>query len=480
MRFIKRLLSSLLSVEPKERLKLFFLSLAYFCIIVSYAITRELRDSIFSSIVGSEYIWVARIIGWIVFIVPLFLYAKMVDRFRRYQLLCILSTFYGIGSLIFAYFLGDPGIGLLNTSLNSHRLFGWIFYFFIEGYQPFVVSVFWAFANSITDQEAAKKNYGLMVAGSKIGGMLGALFSIAVLNWSIHQLSRAQDVVNHQILLIVSAIMSLAVPFVIIMLMKKVPGRYLHGYEAVYKVEKERIKKGTSDTGVWSGLKMLVNTPYVFGMFSIIFFYETINTVLGYQRVRAAHAGSTTISEMSTFLYEAVFFVHFFGFLISVFGTRTLIDKLGEKTCLMLIPAINFLVLMYVMYSYTPFAFIVASVVTKAVHYALSYPVRESLYIPTIKEIKFKSKSWIDTFGSKFARATGSTFNGAVSNIGAALFFPVHIVFLGAVTGVWLVVAYFLGKRYETAIASKEVIGWSKEMEQATGEPVGSQSQGQQ
>lgn len=463
MSFARRIFSSLLSVEPKERLKLFFLSLSYFCIIVSYAITRELRDSIFSAIVGSEYIWKARIIGMVVFIAPLFLYAKMVDRFRRYQLLCILSTFYGLATLVFAWFLGDPGMGLLNTNISSHRIFGWIFYFFIEGYQPFVVSVFWAFANSVTDQEAAKKNYGLMVAGSKIGGMIGSLFSIAVLNWSAEQLSRVQDVFNHQLLLVVAAIMSLMIPVVIFLLMKKVPGQYLHGYEAAYKIEKERIKTGKTDTGVWSGLKMLINTPYVFGIFGIIFFYETTNTVLGYQRVRVANASSTTISQMSTFLYEAVFFVHLIGFCISVFGTRTLIDKLGEKNCLMLIPAINFLVLLYCMYSYTPFAFIVANVITKAVHYALSYPVRESLYIPTIKEIKFKSKSWIDTFGSKFARATGSTFNGSVQLLGAAFFFPAHLLFLGIISGAWFVAAYFLGKRYETATANNEVIGWTEE-----------------
>ena len=89
--------------------------------------------------------------------------------------------------------------------------------------------------------------------------------------------------------------MSLLVPLFIIMLMKKVPGRYLHGYEAVYKVEKERQKKGKSETGIWSGLTMLFNYPYVLGMFGIIFFYELVNTVLSYQRIRIAEAHSTTL-----------------------------------------------------------------------------------------------------------------------------------------------------------------------------------------
>ena len=459
MNLVKRFFSSILSVEPQERLKLLFLSMSYFCIITSYTITRDLRDTVFVSVVGTEYQPLALILSLFVLIVPLFLYAKMVDRLRRYQLLIVFSLFYGLAGLVFAYFLGAPGIGMLNTQHSAHRIFGWLFYFFIEGYAPFVLSVFWAFANSISDQDAAKKNYGLMVAGSKVGGLLAAISCIAMLNWNMANASHASHVFNHQILLIAASIMSLVVPIFILMLMKKVPGRYLHGYEAVYKVEKERQKTGKSETGMWSGLTMLLNYPYVLGMFGILFFYELVNTVLSYQRILIAKAHSTTLSGMSTFLYQTTCIMHLLGLVISLFGTRWLIEKFGEKVCLMIIPAVNFILLLYFMTSLTPFAFIVAAVVTKAVHFAFSFPLKESLYIPTVKEIKFKSKSWIDTFGQKFARTTGSTFNSIVARYGSSIFFSAHVIFLGAVAGLWFIVAYFLGKRYETAIANNEVIG---------------------
>ena len=459
MSFVKRFFSSVLSVEPQERLKLFFLSMIYFFIIIGYTITRDLHDAVFASIVGSEYQPLARGLALFVFIVPLFFYAKMVDVLRRYQLLAVISLFYGLTGLVFAYFLGVPGIGMINTEHSAYRIFGWLFYFFIEGYVPFVVSVFWAFANSISDQDAAKKNYGLMVAGSKVGGLIATVFSMMVLNWNTAHINHAGHVFNHQILLVVASVMSLIVPIFILMLMKRVPGRYLHGYEAVYKIEKERQKTGKTDTGIWSGLTMLFNYPYVLGMFGILFFYELFNTVLGYQRICIAVAQSTSVSSMSTFLFKTTFLIHLLGLIISLFGTRWLIEKFGEKICLMIVPTISFILLLYFMTSYTPFAFILAYVVTKAVHLAFSYPLKESLYIPTVKEIKFKSKSWIDTFGQKFARATGSTFNGVVAQYGSAIFFSAHYIFLGAVAGLWVIVAYFLGKRYETAIANNEVIG---------------------
>ena len=151
--------------------------------------------------------------------------------------------------------------------------------------------------------------------------------------------------------------------------------------------------------------------------------------------------------------------IHLVGLLISLLGTRWLIEKFGEKICLMLVPTISFILLLYFMTSNTPFAFILAYVVTKAVHLAFSFPLKESLYIPTVKEIKFKSKSWIDTIGQRFARSMGSVFNHVVARCGVSIFFSAHLIFLGAITSFWLAVAYFLGKRYEKAVANNEVIG---------------------
>ena len=111
-------------------------------------------------------------------------YSFLVDRLRRYQLLYVYSIFYGIVGFVFALLLKSSGHWLTNTDSSPHRIFGWLFYFFVEGYSPFMVSVFWAFANSVTDPEEAKKNYGLMVSGSKLGGMVSAGFAWVILSHS--------------------------------------------------------------------------------------------------------------------------------------------------------------------------------------------------------------------------------------------------------------------------------------------------------
>ncbi len=248
---ISRAIKSLVDVEPHERLKLFLLTVAFFFVIAAYTIAKELKDSIFVAIVGQLYLPAAKLWTMVALVPAILLYSTLVDRMRRYHLLAFYSSLYAVLGLVFAYFLGHPTIGIPNTDSSPYRLFGWAVYFFVEGYSPFVVSVFWAFANSINNPESAKKNYGLMVSGSKLGGMLSAGLAWMILaDLGPFGHITINDTVKHQLLLGISSALLAVVPFVILYLQRKVSGRYLHGYEAAYQVEKQRSKEGEKSTGV--------------------------------------------------------------------------------------------------------------------------------------------------------------------------------------------------------------------------------------
>lgn len=241
--------------------------------------------------------------------------------------------------------------------------------------------------------------------------------------------------------------------------MRSVSGKYLHGYEAAYKVEKHRAKEGESETGVFSGLRMFVKYPYLLGIFCMVFFYEIINAVLGYLKIGFAQSNSESLSDVSGYLFLVILATHLTGFIISFFGTKALLNKLGERLCLLLIPSLTGILLLYLMISYTQLALIIVYVVMRGINYGFSYPVRESLYIPTVKEIKFKSKSWVDAFGSKFAKSTGSAFNYAVDLVSPLLAIPIYSAFFAFIIGVWVLAAMLLGKRFDKAVANNEVIG---------------------
>lgn len=458
---LKNIFKFLWDVERNELLKVIFLTFAFFLVIGAYTVARELKDAIFLHTVGDDrkYQAFAKALSMFVLIPTIFFHSRLVDLLRKHQLLYIYTILYGIIGLLCVYLIGHPVIGLSNTITSADRYFGWFFYFFIEGYSPLVVSVFWAFANSITTPESAKNNYTIMIAGSKLGGIITAACAIILLRMHIFS-----DVINHQILLAVSSIILLIVPIVIYWFIRDVPNKELHGYEAAYQIEKERDKQAKVEPEFWlksilSGLIMVFKYPYVMGIFGMSFFFELINQALKVEGLIFGKTSATTMSGFTAFLLGQALLVHVIGFFVVVFGTRAILQAIGERRSLMLIPLITGVaVIIFILYrSYV--TAIIAFVITRAVNYAFAVPVRESLYIPTIKEVRFKSKSWIDGIGTKFAKMSASTYNVYADGLIGQALISAHTIFFSISIGLWFVTAYALGRRFERAVENNEVIG---------------------
>lgn len=465
---LKNVYKFLFNIESDERQKVLYLTLSFFLVIGAYTVVRELKDSIFTSIVagktgaGAKYQGWAKLLAMFVLIPSIFLHSRLVDIVRKHHLLYFYTILYGIGGLVFTYFLGHPTIGLANTTASPDRLFGWLFYFFIEGYSPFVVSVFWAFANSVTSPTSATNNYTLMIAGSKLGGIFTAFLAYFLLSRPVQVNSISFDIINHQILLSVSSVILLLVPIVIFLFIKKVPKKSLHGYEAGYKLEKEVTKKHVPVSileSMVSGLFLLFKYPYVLGIFGMSFFFELINQAFKIENIVFGAKMSVNLSGMTSFLLVQALLVHIAGFFVVILGTRALLSALGEKKSLMMIPLVTGLSVLYFLWHKSPFAATVAFVITRSINYAFAVPLRESLYIPTIKDVQFKSKSWIDGFGIKFAKTCAANFNVLTSGLNETVKFLVQSGFFGITIVMWFLTAFALGTRFERAIAKNEVIG---------------------
>ncbi len=474
-------------VEHYDRLKVWFLSAAFFFIIGSYTIANELKSSVFRHVIGVESIPTARILTMFLLVPLIFFYARTVDKLRRHQLVMFFCGIWAVIGLVFAYFLAHPTIGIPNAEQNPYRIFGWLFYFFIEGYPPFVVSVFWAFVNSVSSPQFSKDYYAYITAASKFGGALTAGLAWFICSSCVlSQQTVAWDTYNHQMLLIGAALLLFVACFIIYLFIKFVPSRYLHGYEAAYQFERERKKEEAREEkifqrregsfmkrffhdaahslkGMTSGLMLFVRQPYVLGIFGMVFLYETVYVVFSYLRVVEAQRFAGSMSEITCELYKPIFFVQAIGVVFALFGTYPMVKRLGERACLMLIPGLSGFFLLYMLFAYSPSAVYIGFIGLRVINYAFTQPVRESLYIPTIKDLKFKSKSWIDTFGSKLAKSTGSAFNILVASVEASIYIPLLACFFTSVLSLWFATAFLLGKRYERAITHNEVIGGEEE-----------------
>lgn len=470
---LKNIFGSFGEVDMHERLKVILLSLSFLLVIGGYTLVKELKDSVFLVVVGSKYLPYAKMFSVLFLIPAVVLYSKLVDILRRSDLLCLFAFLYSVGGLVCVYFLGHPEIGLENAVAGPDRLFGWIFYFFLEGYVPFVVSVLWAFVNSVTAPEEIKSNYVIMTASAKVGGALMAAFAWWLcLNAGCAHI--CSDVALYQVLLVLASLVLLVLPIIITYMMKHVPTTYLHGYEAAYQAEKkieeqELRSKKTRAGGIagsfksflsvlyemFEGAWLLLRYPYVLGIFGMIFFWEIINVIFNFERLCVGHSGTAGLAGFGAFLYEQAFYTQLTGLIFVLFGTRMIVAHLGERKSLIAVPILIGTIIGFYLAFQSVAAMTTAYVLMRAVNYAFAYPLRESLYVPTTKAVKFKSKSWIDGFGQKLSKMAGSWYN--VLMPAAAL--STSVVFFGIIILAWVVMANALGRRFEKAVTHNEVIG---------------------
>ena len=101
------------------------------------------------------------------------------------------------------------------------------------------------------------------------------------------------------------------------------------------------------------------------------------------------------------------------SFLFSLFGTKSIIEKLGFSKALLSFPTLLLVCTVVLWFMPNIWVVFVVMMIIKGMSYALNNPTKEILYQSTSSSIKFKCKSWIDTFGQRGAKAGGSLITNA-------------------------------------------------------------------
>lgn len=455
-------LSQALNSIDKFKLKVILLATTFLSMSSCLVIWRPLKMAVFAKVIGPTYMPDAKIYSLGIIIPLIIVYSCLVDLVRRHHLLYCFTIGHAIGGLVFYYFFIHPVHGIANTTLDSSRWIGWAFYFFMESFDAFFSTSFWAFADSISKPKDAKNYYGFLVAGSKIGGILAAGMLYCLLT-----LSDLSSTVLLPTALLTGSAFLLTAAGCIYLLIKNVPEEIMHGYESVYQLEKKRESQTHSlqDTlkNIFVGPLIIIRSSYVLGIFCLGLFYEIIISIFDYIVMLQANTLYPTIGNMTAFYAFYYLMMNIIGLAISLLGTTPLLRLFSLRISLLAFPLTCLILLLCTWFFPLPWVLVFTLMSLRALNYALNHPTKEVLYIPTTKDIKFKAKAWADAFGSRIAKSIGSLFNKVIDRS-----FPAYIVFSGVGVGItltmfWLITVYFLGKRLQGAIDNKEVIGNTQE-----------------
>jgi AAA family ATP:ADP antiporter len=396
--------------------------------------------------VGKEYYPVSKLLMLLLAAPLVFAYSRIVDTQKKHNVLLILFTTYSVLILFFAYCFSLPEYGISNTITSPYRILGWAFTISMDFYPTFVIGTLWAFINSTSTPNFSKHAYAILYAVIKIAAILSTGTGFILMLKNIKH-------TNFACLLVAAAgIFTFIAAIVIKKLVATVPSEALVGFR---QEKKETSKK----TKLFEGFALLLKKPYVFGIFIIFYFYEVIFTIVEYQATLFLSTYTeNSVHGVSFPLFFCATISQIIGLFITIFITTILLKKVRLSYILSIMPLCTLAIFISLIIHPGMFTVIAALTLLPAIHYSINSPAREMLFVPTSKEIQFKSKAWIDSFGRTISKSSGSAINMFFVRFSPLMSLGINSIISTFLVASWLLCVRLLGKAYQQAVDKDEVI----------------------
>lgn len=427
-------------MSKNEMKKFGICSITFMLLIGGYWMLRVLKDALFDDLVGIVHQPKAKLVSMLVIIPLVLIYTKLVDTVERHRLFYFICTSYSLLFAAILYFYLYP-IAIFTPSYFPAipgNLLGWITYTSVESFGSLSIGLFWAFMASTTTSASAKRGYPMMY----IIGQLGTI-SVATM------LANAPFFGLPQLWLL-ATIGIFIVPFLILLLIASVPKEELQS-------EHPQLTEKKVKTGLFEGLRLLSTTPYLMGVLVISTFYEVVVTIMEFQMKMLGREIYTTKESFAGFLGAYAQATNILAFVFALVGTGFLIRNFGVRFCLIIFPVISGSIVAVTLFYSSVWIFFLATVITKGLSYTLNNPVKEMMYIPTSKDVKFKVKSWIEAFGSRGSKGSGAAINNFFAHDLSSLVTFGTITSLSIIS-IWAAVAFLVGTQYNRLIREDKTI----------------------
>jgi AAA family ATP:ADP antiporter len=364
----------------------------------------------------------------------------------------LFRVIYSILSIVFSFLLSHETIGLPNTIADNWRLLGWTYYLFVESFGSIMVVLFWTYAADITSPEAGKRWFPFLSFMAQFGQLIGSAINAGYFgSYMIHSK------------LIICSIAIGMIAVLMYLFKRTIPADQLRSYnDSIKEVKKEKVS-------ILESFKVIISQPYLLGVFASITIFEIINTLFDFkfkdlvaeniamQGFVGSAAGEMKTRIMNEWVGSMGVYAAILAIVSYLFGIGNIGRKLGLTASLVFLPILLIVVSLIIGLSKSLLIAFAASIVAKGINYVLYQPSKEQLYIPTSKEAKYKSKVFIDMFGSRFSKSLGSGIN--LIKLYSPMIFP--IISLGSSVSLcilWIMISMYLGRKYNEAVAKNEVV----------------------
>lgn len=433
----ERLLGIFTDVKAGEGLTAVLLLLNVLLLLTSYYDIKPVRDALITGMPGGKGDIYKSYMGGAIAVALLFAvpaYANFAKKLPRNRLVVGATLFFVSNIVLFAFGTKLPGSG---------EWLPLVFYLWVGIFNMMVVAQFWAFANDIYDEEQGERLFPLVGIGASFGAVVGGALAKFLPIRPQADLAGGCNAVTKQVgyldtfaMLLLSGGILLVCALLTQMVHKREttpkPRRKIKSQlqvtmaasaeemkDAVAKLEEKVKKKAEKESDEGKGeagaFTMVWRYRYLIllAAFSLLFTFANTNGEYMISNLVKKHVFSTVgqcdfadeatkdafISGMFTSWYgDFYFYVNIAGVLLQSFAVSRVVKWGGVKVALFVFPVIALFGATAVLLVPMLAVLRPAKIAENATDYSFNNTVRNMLWLPTTKAMKYQAKQAVDTF----------------------------------------------------------------------------------
>lgn len=406
---LERLLSVIAPVHAGEGPTAVALTANVFLLLTAYYLIKPVREElILAAPSGAEFKAYAGAGSALLLLIAVPLYGRAVDAMPRNRLI-------GLVTLFFVLCIG--GFFAAGQLPSVRPALGVPFYLWVSVFSMMLVAQFWGFANDIYSEEQGKRLFPIVGLGASVGAATGSIVTSWLLRppgWSpIPQL----DV--FQLMLLSAVLLALTV-----LLTQWVHVRESRPAAGDAPGEVTVVAQDGETAAGEGGFSLVASNRYLLLLASFSLLFTFVNTNGEYILSKLVTTAFQALPEedkpgwIGAFYGEFFFYVNVLGVLLQTFAVSRIVKHGGLRIAFLVLPVLVLLSSMAVAAIPVLAILRITKTFENATDYSLNNTVRNMLWLPTTRAMKYKAKQVVDTFMIRL----GDVSSGLLVFVAAGMF----------------------------------------------------------
>ncbi len=374
------------AVNPQTQKQEFHIAvlmfLFFFLVIAVFQLLKPLKSGLFVEVYGADVELYAKLSNILLAAGGVAVFSLLHSTLPRQRIIYVLSAFF-MGSFLFlASALTTPSPALV-----------WGFYLLGDLEATIMVAAFWAYLTDIANSLQAKRLFGPIGAGGVLGGWLGVLVARLLL-----------EQVGAEGLLVVAAGMMGLVSGTIVYAERRIRQASVFRPATKLRLVPQDEPSGPSlRTEALAGARLVLRSPYLLAIAGLMASYEIASQLLDYQFKLAAEklAG---VQATQAFITDVYLYANILAVVVQFFLVGFVLKRFGLTTALLILPLAIIAGSVGFLATSALAAVSLLVIFDNGLNYSIQQTGRESLYLITSPDEKYKARAFIQMFVQRLAK----------------------------------------------------------------------------